>query len=258
MPEADLWLAATIVDLAEVLDDRASEAVFASALVARLGQRLAPAEVGLMTAGSNMDLAATAISGQRAGELAALQVGLGEGPIIDCHRTGEPVLNEVIATSASRWPRFAPAASATRLTVASALPLRRRGQAVGVIFAAAPGDNLLAPASVREVEMLARVAAVAIARQRDLKRSALAAEQLQHALSSRVVIEQAKGWVSAKLGISPERAFELLRAYARQANLTLADVAGQTMLNKLSKYDLLAARPARRQGTPRPRYTAHS
>lgn len=257
MPEADLWLAITIVDLAEVLDDRASETAFARALVARLTERLAPAEIGILTARDNSDLAAVATNGEGASELAALQVRLGEGPIIDCHRTGKPVLNQVIAAAATRWPRFAPAASTTRLALASALPMRRRDQAVGVIFAAAPGANLLTPADVREVQILARIAAVAITRQRELRRSALAAEQLQHALSSRVVIEQAKGSVSAKLGISTDRAFELLMTYARQTNLTLADVAGQTMLNKLSQYDLLAAR-ARRQGTARARHTAHS
>ena len=83
---------------------------------------------------------------------------------------------------------------------------------------------------------------MAIAQRRELRRSASVAEQLQRALDSRVTIEQAKGAVAARLGITPEVAFALLRGYARQTSRKLVDVAAQTISGELPAHDLVTAR----------------
>jgi len=245
------------VDLAEIFDAGASEAEYADTLTERLAARLAPAEIGLLIASNQDRLAVVATCSQHVGELASLQIRLDEGPVLDCHRNGQAVLNESTATANERWPQFAPAARTGGFGVVSALPMRRRGQSVGVIFAAA-GEYRLAQEDVHNISVLARVAAVAIAQQRDLRRSVLAAEQLQRALDSRVLIEQAKGAVAARLGISPGAAFELLRAYARQGNLTLVEVASRTIPNNLTPHDLMAAYEARRNGEAYAGRVAHS
>lgn len=240
MEDNGLWLVTTIVELAEMLDERQSEAGYGSALAARLSERIAPAEICLMVAGNAGDLAVTGASSGLVDELAALQVRLKEGPCIDCHQSGQAVTNNDISTADKRWPRFAPAAAAAGFGIVSALPMRRRQQAIGVLFAAAAGTHPLTDGEIHDLSVVARTTAIAIAQQRDLRRSVLAAEQLQRALDSRVLIEQAKGAVAARLGISPDGAFELLRRYARRQNLTLVEVSGQAIRNALSPHDLMA------------------
>lgn len=63
----------------------------------------------------------------------------------------------------------------------------------------------------------------------ELEESRRLAAQLQRALDSRVVIEQAKGSVSARLNVTPEHAFELLRSYARARSLPLPRVAAEVL-----------------------------
>jgi hypothetical protein len=236
-----LWLATTILELSEMLDERRSEADYGSALAARLSERLAPAEIALLIVGNAADMTVTGASSATVGELAALQVRLKQGPCIDCHRTGHAVLNEAATTAEERWPQFALAAATGGFGMASALPMRRREQAIGVLFCAAPSTKRLTDTDLSELRVVARTAAFAIAQQRDLRRSMLAAEQLQRALDSRVLIEQAKGAVAARLGISPDQALELLRGYARRENLTLAEVSRQAIRDALSSHDLIAA-----------------
>jgi GAF domain-containing protein len=242
MDNRELWLATTIVELAEALDADPAEVGYEDRLTTRLAELLAPAEVALLIANDVGRLTAAAASTNRARNLASLQARLHEGPCVESHQTGQPVLNELIGTAGTRWPRLAPAAVGAGFGIVSALPMRRREQAVGVICAAAQEEHRLTEADVRLAEVLARTAALGIAQQRDLRRSAEAAEQLRRALESRVVIEQAKGAVAARLGITPHEAFELLRAYARRASRTLAEVAGETIRQELPTHDLVAAR----------------
>jgi hypothetical protein len=248
MGDEGLWLVTTLLDLAELLDERQSEAAYASALAARLADHLAPAQISLLIAGNAGDMTVAAASGGKINDLAGLQVRLNEGPCIDCHKTAGAVLNEAISGADQRWPRFASAGIAAGFDTVSALPMLRQGQVIGVLFSAAARAHQLSDADLRELKVVARTAAFAIARQRDLRRSVLAAEQLQRALDSRVVIEQAKGSVAARLGVSPDRAFELLRSYARQENLTLAEVSSRAVMNTLSPHDLMAAAQKNRGG----------
>jgi GAF domain-containing protein len=258
MAQADLWMSTTLVELAEVADTEPGEAGYASLLTTRVAERMAPAAAGLMIAGHAGDLTVRGASSPAAGELAALQIRLREGPCIDCHATGQPVLAQDVAAASDIWPRFAPAAGAAGFGMASALPVRRREQAIGVLFVAASGGRLLTAVQLGELEVLARSAAIAIAQQRELRRSTLVAEQLQRALDSRILIEQANGAIAARLGISPDGAFELLRAYARHANLTLADVAAQAICNKLSPHDLMASYDRHRHQARHSQQAAHS
>jgi hypothetical protein len=222
-----------------------------------LSGQLAPTEICLLVTGVAGDLSVMGATSETVDELAALQVRLNEGPSIDCHQTGQAVLNEVISTTDGRWPRFAPAAETVGLGIVSALPIRRREQAIGVFFSAAR-THRLTDADLRVLKILARIAALGIGRQRDLRRSMLAAEQLQRALNSRVLIEQAKGAIAARLGTSPDRAFELLRGYARRENLTLAEVSNQAIKNTLSPYDLMAAAQTQRASNLRAPQVNHS
>src|SRR5438105_6417695 len=148
-----------------------------------------------------------------------------EGPCLDCYRTGQAVLNEDLSSSQGRWPRFAGEALAAGFRTVHALPMRLRGTIIGSVnlFHVEPGD--MRPADIDAAQALADVATIAILQYRAAIESQLVNEQLNHALNSRVVIEQAKGMVAEQDGVDMEHAFSLLRNHARSHNLRLADVA---------------------------------
>ncbi len=241
MAQADLWLTTTMVELAEAADARPAEADYATMLVTRLSERFTPAQCGLLVSGRSGELTLMAASGRAASRLAEIQLESREGPCLDCYLTALPVLVEDLTAASETWPGFLAAARGTGFTMIAVMPLRRRDRSFGVIFAATAGRGLLARDHLSELSILARIASIAMAQQRELRRSLLATEQLQRALDSRVVIEQAKGALAARLNIAPDRAFDLLRGYARRTNRTLTEIAGQAIRNQLSPLDLMAS-----------------
>ena len=243
MDDRDLWLAARLVELAESADADCGEAACTELVTASVAELLAPSEIGILLTGASGGVTVAAASSERARGLISFEAAHQEGPASDCCSSGEQLLNAPLVSSASRWPGFAAAADAAGAAVVSAFPLRCRAHAVGAISVLGLG-GLLTVADADRVQLLARAAAIAIAQQREIRRSALAASQLQHALNSRVVIEQAKGAVAARLGITPDDAFGLLRAYARHENRPLAEVAGETIRGELAVQTLVAPRRA--------------
>ena len=244
-----------MVELAEALDAEHAEAEYELRLAARLAELLVPAETALLIADDADRLTVAAASSERARDLAWQEAHSGEGPSASCYPAGPAVLNHAISPGSpgspriARWPRYAAAARAAGFGTVSALPMRRRGRAVGVIVVLGPGGYRLGAAEARLAQVLARAAAIAISRQREHLDAERTARQLQGALDSRVVIEQAKGAVAARLGISPEAAFELLRGYARQASRPLAKVAGEAVRGELPAQRLVAAQEGGRHRT---------
>lgn len=259
MDDREAWLVTTMAQLTEAPGADSGGTGYACVLTARLAELLAPAEVSLLFVDDTgrLDVAEDG-SSDRMSALVSMQGVSGEGPCADSHRSGRPVLNEVLATCARRWPSFARAAMSGGFGIVSALPLRRHGQGIGVICVAAPGEHRLTAADARLAQVLATVAAVTVAREREFRRSLLTARELQHALDSRVFIEQAKGAVAARLGITPDRAFGLLRCYARRSGRRLAGVATEVIGNKLPVHDLVAAYEAGHGQSGREARAVHS
>ena len=244
--DRDVWLAVRLVELAESADADCGEAACAELVTANVAELLAPSEIGILLTGDSCGVMVAAASSDRARDLVSFEVAHQEGPGTDCCASGEQLLNAPLTGAASRWPGFAPAAEAAGVAVVSAFPLRYRARAVGAISVLAPETGRLTVADADRVQLLARAAGIAIAQQREIRRSVLAASQLQSALDSRVAVEQAKGAVAARLGITPDDAFGLLRAYARHENRPLAEVAVQAVRGELDLVALVAPRPADR------------
>jgi GAF domain-containing protein len=148
-----------------------------------------------------------------------------DGPCPDCYLSGKRVINQDLATVNGRWPRFAPRALAAGFRSVHALPMRLRGTVIGALnlFHAEAGE--MRGADVVAAQALADIATVAILQHRASLEAQVVNQLRQHALNSRIVIEQAKGMVAEAKGLDMERAFTALRHHARNHNLRLVVLA---------------------------------
>lgn len=143
-------------------------------------------------------------------------------PLLDSCRERTPVAVPAL-DGASRWPEFATSAASAGFASVYAVPLCRNVETIGslALFRESAGEQ----AGTRLVRAVADIAALVVSQARALRRSAELAGQLQHALESRVVIEQAKGVLAERLGLGMGAAFAALRGYARSHNNRVRDLA---------------------------------
>ena len=253
MDNRELWLAGTLVELADTSQPDFDEARYSRHLAACLAELLAQAEVAVLLADGDGRLRTVAASTERAHGVMSAEAEHGDGPATTCYQSGWPVRGVSLAEAGAHWPGFAAAARAAGFGLVSAMPVRRHNETIGVVCVLRTGQRPVDATRASLAQSLADAAAVAILQQRELRRSARVAEQLQHALDSRVLVEQAKGAVSARLGVTPEAAFGLLRAFARRQSRPLAEVAAETVGGELTISDLVTVPQAdrtRRSGSP--------
>lgn len=208
-------LARTLVELADTLVDDFDVVELLELLVERSVELLDATAAGLLLVDNGGTLRLMASTSEAMELVELFQVQNDQGPCLDCSRSGEAVIVEDLAAVGPRWPRFAPFAVAGGFRSAHALPLRLRGQIIGALnlFRSEPGS--LARADVSAGQALADMAAIAILQSRAVREGHVVADQLQHALHSRIVIEQAKGMIAGRAGIDVEEARSRLRSYAR-------------------------------------------
>jgi hypothetical protein len=218
-------LSDTFVDLADTMVADFDVIDFLHLLTDRSVALLAASAAGVVLADLRGELRLAAASSEQAGLLELFQLQNDQGPCLECFRTGQPVTAADLAGPASRWPRFAEAAARSGFRTVEALPMRLRGQVIGALnlFRAEPGP--LDPADLRIGQALADAATIGLLHERNVRRRETVAEQLQAALNSRVVIEQAKGKLAERLSIDMDRSFTMIRDYARNSNQHLTDVA---------------------------------
>jgi GAF domain-containing protein len=217
LSEAFVELTDTMVADFDVID-------FLHVLTSRSVELLEVSAAGLLLADPRGELRVVAASSEAARLLELFQLQSDQGPCLDCFRSGRPVAAVDLGAD-RRWPRFAAAAGQAGFTAVQALPMRLRDQVIGALnlFRATPGA--FDPASVRIGQALADVATIGLLHERSMRRSDTLNEQLQTALNSRVIIEQAKGKLAERLGIDVNQAFTLLRDQARDRNQRLSDLA---------------------------------
>jgi GAF domain-containing protein len=219
-------LASIFVEVADTLVEEFDLIEFLQMLTDRTADLVGAAAVGLLLADGRGNLEFMAGSNENVKLLELFQLQTSEGPCLEAYRSGRPVINVDLAAATSRWPRFAPQATATGFQSVHAFPLRLRNQVIGAlnVFGDAEGGNFDG-ADVPIVQALADVAAIALLQERTIRRGEALTEQLQSALNSRIVIEQAKGAVAQAQGISVDEAFARIRGYARRHNRKLTEVA---------------------------------
>ncbi|MFF7644183.1 ANTAR domain-containing protein [Streptomyces canus] len=218
-------LAKTFVELADNLVADFDLIDFLRLLTDRCVSMLDASAAGLLLADGDGKLRVMAASDEEVRLLELFQLQNDEGPCLECFSTGAPVIVPDLTREADRWPRFVTAAHRSGFGAVQALPMRLRAETVGALnlFRAAPGP--FDPPATLIAQALADVATISLLQQRSTHRSTVLNEQLQTALNSRVLIEQAKGKLAERQSVDMERAFTALRGYARAHNRRLSDVA---------------------------------
>jgi GAF domain-containing protein len=170
-----------------------------------------------------------AVSDQRAADLEALQADLGEGPCIDAFDQKRPVWTDDL-DGEDRWPSFSGAAVQRSLAAVLASPIPYSDQAVGVVTVFASQPHEWTEAEREAVVAFTELVAMLILNAMEAKERGRLAGELQGALDSRVVIEQAKGVLVGRHAITPRQAFERLRGQARDQRRPISQVA-QTVVS---------------------------
>jgi transcriptional regulator with GAF, ATPase, and Fis domain len=182
-------------------------------------------EAGMLLTDRNGGLEVVASSSSAMANLELFELQHDEGPCVDCFRTGQLVSTADLEAERRRWPRFAPEALDAGFHAACALPLRLRESTIGALNLLRTDSGSLSDSDLAAAQALADVATIGLIHQRAAEDARLLTEQLQRALDSRIVIEQAKGVLAAHGGLSMTAAFEALRGYARAHQQRLSDVA---------------------------------
>jgi GAF domain-containing protein len=232
-------LAEVFVEVADTLVDDFDLIEFLQMITSRTAELIGVPAVGLLLADAHGQLQFMAASDEATRLLELFQIQIQEGPCLDAYTTQTPVVNADLRTAANRWPAFAPQAAARGFRSVHALPLRLRAKVIGALNLFSTQTGALEPGDVKIVQALADVATIGLLQERAIHHGEILTEQLQHALTSRVVIEQAKGALARTHDVDVDRAFDLLRQYTRNHNLKLIDVARAVVTDPATLPDLM-------------------
>ena len=218
-------LARTLVELADTLVDDFDVVDLLTLLADRCVEVLDVQAAGIMLAAPDGQLRVMASSSEAMRVLELFEIQAQQGPCFDCYHTGQAVVNQDLDAANGRWPRFAAEAVDAGFHSAHALPMRLRGSVIGALNLFRAGVGAMGPADLEIAQAFADVATIAILQHRAALEAQVLAQQLTHALNSRVMLEQAKGMVAERLNLDMEQSFATLRNHARNHNLRLSDVA---------------------------------
>lgn len=212
---------------------------FADRLVVMLIEHVGADEAGIMLDDLHGKLNVLATSTEHMRLLELMELQNEEGPCLDASSTGELIAVEQVREAVQRWPAFAAAAMEHGVTATYAIPLRLRDRTIGALNLFCLDGRTLEADALRIGRLLANMATIGILNNRAMRKHERLSEQLQGALESRVVIEQAKGIAAESVGLDMAAAFELLRNTARRSNRSISDVARDVIRDRPSRADLV-------------------
>ena len=227
------------VELASSLANGYDVVELLSGLTADCAQLLDVASAGLLLADGRGVLHVMAASSERTRQLEVFQVQRADGPCRDCYLDGAPVSAPDLHEETDRWPQFVPAALEAGFVSVHALPMRLRDRVLGTLGLFGTTVGSLSPDDLSLGQALADVASVALVQEKVASDQKSVNEQLQTALTSRIVLEQAKGVLAQQGSLQMEEAFAVLRRYARNNNLRLTAVAEAVVARRLPAQQLL-------------------
>lgn len=214
-----------LIDVLTILSDRCVEAIDVDAAGAML-----------TSPGGELQFVASSSESMRVLEL--FQVQADEGPCVDCFRSGQAIVNHALSENDERWPRFTPQALAQGFRSVHCLPMRLRGRTIGALNLFRTHQGPFEAEDVAVAQGFADVATIAILQYRSSLNATALSDQLNIALNSRIIIEQAKGMIRQATNCDIDEAFGQLRTHARNHNLGLTDIATPVVEGKIATDDL--------------------
>ena len=238
--------ATTFVEIVDTLVGDFDVIEVLTLLTSRCVELLDAAAAGILLADSDGHLRVIGASNEQIQLLELFQVQNDEGPCLDCFRTGQVVRHSDLDTG-SPWPRFAAECTNAGFASVCAVPLRLKAHTLGCLnmFISEPGG--LIDTDVALAQALADVASIAISQDQATRDATIREGHLQHALNSRIAVEQAKGMIAERNHIDMDEAFSRLRYYARSNNRGLTEVAEALVAGTT---DVKSIRPGRRPPPP--------
>jgi transcriptional regulator with GAF, ATPase, and Fis domain len=216
--------ATTFVEIVDALVDNFDVIEVLTGLTSRTVELLSASAAGILLADENNQLRVMAASTEQIHLLELFQLQNDEGPCLDSFRSGQVVAQDDLAAR-SPWPRFARLSISAGYPSVCAIPMRLKERVLGCLNLFMSTPVALPPTDVALAQALADVASIAIVQDEATRLAAIRQGHLQHALHSRIKIEQAKGMIAEHARVDMDRAFNRLRAYARNHNLGLTAVA---------------------------------
>jgi transcriptional regulator with GAF, ATPase, and Fis domain len=226
-------IADTFVELADTLVAEFDLIDFLHTVIERTVALLDVDAGGIMLADQRGGLEVLAASTHEVRLVELFELQNHEGPCLDAFRTGEAVTRSDRAEMRSSWPTFTARLEHAGFASAQAVPMRLREEVIGAlnVFRIAPGP--LSPADMKLARALTDVATVGLLQARTIRARERLAEQLQGALDSRVLIEQAKGVLAERCGLEVDQAFAAMRSHARRSGSSLHEVAGDIVQGRI-------------------------
>lgn len=234
--------ATTFVEIVDTLVGDFDVIDVLTSLTSRCVELLDSAAAGILLADNEGHLRVVGASNEQTHLLELFQVQNDEGPCLDCFRTGKVVLHSEL-DDVSPWPRFTEECTAAGYSSVCAVPLRLTTNTLGCLnlFMSQPGG--LTDSDVALAQALADVASIAMVQDQAMRDATIREGHLQHALTSRIAIEQAKGMIAENSRVDMDEAFNRLRTYARNHNLRLTDVAEAVVAGTYDVRAISAVKP---------------
>jgi ANTAR domain/GAF domain len=218
-------VAEVFVEIADTLVDDFDVIEFLRMVTGRIAELVDGAAVGLLLADPSGQLQFMGASDEASWMLRLFEFQKYEGPSLEAFRTGEPVECLNLRETIDRWPVFGRRAVVLGFGCAHAIPMRLRGQVIGALNLLGQESFVMEAADQAVVQALADVATIGLLQERQIRRGAAFADQLQTALDNRIAIEQAKGALAQAHGVSVDEAFAMLLDHARSRGHRLSELA---------------------------------
>ncbi len=206
------------------LEDLGADGEVNDGLAQVLADAIAPATALTVTLGEPVDPTVLASNSQLAQRVDGMQIRAGEGPCQLAYETKELVLAARVDRD-PRWPRFTALAAPTGVKSVLALPLQADGKVIGAINAYSTEEDAFARLDIALAALLAHTVSQSLRRaeiQRALREQVA---NLREALTSRAMIDQAKGILMERCGFDAETAFECLSQTSQRQNVKVRDLA---------------------------------
>ncbi len=210
-----------VVDVLQLLVDECTELFDAAA-------------AGILLLTPTGELEVIASTDERSEFVGLMQLRVGQGPCVEAVTSGRVVSVEDLDDIADRWPAFAADAHRSGFASLHAIPMRLRESVIGSLNLFRDRVGGLNEPDAVAARTLADIATISILQQRLVEESVIAQAQLQRALDSRVVIEQAKGYLAQSQGVDMDTAFQRMRAHARSTRARLSVVAAEIITGRLA------------------------